>query len=469
MSYNLLEEDWIPVLWKTGKLTRVNLIQALTEAHCIRQIAATNPMDRVATLRFLLALLYWCVGDPPRDPTSGGTFSEAWFTKLCKNKECFNLLGDGNRFYQYRPDSGKDKKLSVNYLIHEVPTGSNVRHFRHSGDGVNGLCRACCATGLLRLPVFTTQGGQGKSPGINGKPPVYVIPLGQSLCETLWLSWRPESNLGTPAWEKPDIALPKTGEVPLLTGLTWLPRRVWLDNPMKPEVPCICCGRKELLIRHCIFAGIGSGKADGRVWNDPHVVRDNNVVMTPSNALADSDTAAGDWAKITAAILSDTKHTSRHRFWVVGFASKQDKYLEAKEFEIFLRLTTESAQIQDAIKEIERWQSGAAGLAKRVVRVVKNKKSSRKHVEIDALVNAIRPHIEASASVKLNSLISDGHPAWEGAANYYEGMMVAISRSISSDFTATALRQRQEIARVKPDMRLKTEKARKSDRRRGDK
>ena len=31
----------------------------------IRQIAASNPMDRMAILRFLLALLYWCKGNPP--------------------------------------------------------------------------------------------------------------------------------------------------------------------------------------------------------------------------------------------------------------------------------------------------------------------------------------------------------------------------------------------------------------------
>lgn len=67
MNYNLLEEKWIPVLWKDGHSGRVGIVEAFTQAGRIRQIAASNPMDRMAILRFLLALLYWCKGNPPDD------------------------------------------------------------------------------------------------------------------------------------------------------------------------------------------------------------------------------------------------------------------------------------------------------------------------------------------------------------------------------------------------------------------
>src|SRR3972149_4985120 len=233
MNYNLLEEKWIPVLWKDGNISSVGIIEALTQAGRIRQIAASNPMDRVAVLRFLLALLYWCKGNPP-DKITNDSFPPDWFKKLHDNKDCFNLLGEGKRFYQYhKSGSGNYTKLSANYLVQEVPTGTNLSHFRHSTDGNNGLCPACCAMGLLRLPVFATSGGRGKPPGVNQKPPIYVIPLGSSLAETLWLSWRKvsDSDLGISAWEKPDLSLSKTGKIPLLTGLKWLQRRVWLDNP----------------------------------------------------------------------------------------------------------------------------------------------------------------------------------------------------------------------------------------------
>ena len=88
MSYNLLEEDWIPVLRKDGTPTRVGINKALTQAGEIRQIAASNPMDRVAILRFLLALLYWCRGNPPDDKDSLSSFPSDWFKKLEDNKDC---------------------------------------------------------------------------------------------------------------------------------------------------------------------------------------------------------------------------------------------------------------------------------------------------------------------------------------------------------------------------------------------
>lgn len=73
MDYNLLKESWIPVLRKDGNSNRVGIREAFEQAGRIRQIAASNPMDRLAILRFLLALLYWCRGNPPDDKDSEDT------------------------------------------------------------------------------------------------------------------------------------------------------------------------------------------------------------------------------------------------------------------------------------------------------------------------------------------------------------------------------------------------------------
>lgn len=460
MNYNLLEEKWIPVLWTDGKTNHVGIIEALTQAGRIRQIAASNPMDRVAILRFLLALLYWCKGNPP-DKIPDESFPPDWFKKLDDNKDCFNLLGDGKRFYQYRKScSGNDTKLSANYLIQEVPTGTNLWHFRHSTDETDGLCPACCAMGLLRLPLFATSGGRGKPPGINAKPPIYVIPLDSSLAKTMLLSWRKVSDLGTPAWEKPDLQLPKKGEVPLLTGLTWLPRRVWLDNPEDSEANCISCGRKEPLIRQCVFAGIGSTKTDkdgqGRVWNDPHVIRGSKDVLKPSNVLDSSDAAVGQWTKIMDAILRGQKADGKGRLWVVGFATVQnDKYLEAMEYEIPRALADQKAQ-----EYIEAWQKESSNL-------VTMKTSSREHVEIRPMVDAIRPHVENKVSAKAGELIAGGDDAWEQAASEYSPMMAIVAKSLSPGFTTTAVQRRRLIAGIKPDMQNTKKAAKKSGRKKG--
>jgi len=471
VNYNLLDEKWLPVLWKDGKTDRVGIIEALKQADRIRQIAAGNPMDRVAILRFLLALLYWCKGILPdgEDSISGDLFPLSWFTKLNDNRDKFSLLGDGTRFYQCKSRSGKDEKLSANYLMQEVPTGINFWHFRHSTDKTNGLCPACCAMGLLRLPLFATSGGRTKPPGINAKPPIYVIPLGSSLAETLRLLWReePSSNLGTPAWVKPDLLLPKTGEIPLLTGLTWLPRRVWLDNPEGPEADCVSCGRKEHLIWQCIFAGIGSTKSDGgRIWRDPNDIRDSkDEVMRPGNPLGASDAAAGQWAKIMAGILRGQKASGACKLWVVGFATVQnDKYLEAMEYEIPLPYAPDDQQVQEHIAKIEMWQEEAS---KNLIRKVRPKKSPRKHIEILPMVAAIRPHVEGRVSAQAGELITGGEAAWEQAAGEYSPMMAAVAKSLSPGYTTAALRRRKQIEEAKPNMGPNTKASKKSGRKEG--
>lgn len=464
MNYNLLEEQWIPVLWRAGNASRVDIIEALKKADRIRQIAASNPMDRVAILRFLLALLYWCQGNPPEGE---GLISRDSFSldRLNENRDCFNLLGNGKRFYQCKPENAT-KRLSANYLLQEVPTGTNYWHFRHSTDDFSGLCPACCAMGLLRLPLFATSGGRGKPPGINLKPPIYVIPLGSSLADTLRLSWRKVSKLGTPAWEKPDSELPTNG-VPLLTGLTWLPRRVWMDDPEEPETNCISCGRKEPLIRQCVFAGIGSTKTDGgRVWNDPHVIRDSKDVVKPSDALGASDAASGQWAKIVAGVLGGQKADYERRLWVVGFATVQnDKYLEATEYEVSLPRMQDDQKLRESIEKIEKWQKEVSNLARKV----RPKEASRKHLEIPPMIAAIRPHVEGRVSEKAGELIVGGDGAWEQAASEYSPMMATIAKSLSPGYTTAAVLRREQIASVTPAMKRMTRAAKPSKKKGGDK
>jgi len=474
MNYNLLEEKWIPVLYRDGQSDRVPIRRALEDAGWIRQIAASNPMDRVAILRFLLALLYWCKGNPPDEANAAqcDSFPSDWFKKLDDDRECFNLLGDGKRFYQCAHSAKSVKKLSANYLVHEVPTGTNAWHFRHATDGTDGLCPACSAMGLLRLPLFATSGGQGKSPGINAKPPLYVMPVGKSLAATLRLSWRNVSCLGTPAWEQPDIRLPNKGEVPLLTGLTWLPRRVWLDNADAPEANCISCGNRGSLMRRCVFAGVGSTKTvEGRmgpIWRDPHVIYEQNskgevTSLHASDALTPADAAAGRWAKTVAGVVRYKEPPEGTIAWVVGFSTvKNDKYLEATE--CFFPFPRSTEQIEPFIERIQQWQRQSLDRRCRP----KEKSSSRKHVEIPAAIAAIRPHVENAVSANVPQLLAGGDEAWEHAARHYRPMMESIAQSLSPGFTTAAVQRRQQIAGVMPDMRQPAHPNDKSSRKKGD-
>lgn len=473
MNYNLLDKEWIPVLYRNGDWKRVGIRKALEDAGRIREIAASNPMDRVAILRFLLAILYWCKGNPPEGENEQleGSFPTEWFAKLEENRDCFDLLGDGKRFYQdQRVSTGRESKLAANYLIHEVPTGRNAWHFRHSIDEVDGLCLACCALGLLRLPLFATSGGRGKPPGINAKPPVYAIPIGSCLAATLRLSWCEKVGFGIPSWESVGTELPSRGQVPILTGMTWLPRRVWLDDPEAPVDFCVACGRRELLVRRCVFAGIGSSKTgdkeSGRTWRDPHVLYAPDAKgivnsLHAGDALGASDAAAAQWAKVVSAAVQNEggsrSDASRARMWIVGFSTVQnDKYLEAIEF--VLQMPDVGQRLPEAIGRIENWQKEGRRLQKRI----------HKSESIStSVVNAVRPHVETVVSGRAGGLISGDSEGWQAAAETYRPLMQSIARSLAPGVAVEAVQWRRHISNVTPDMRTQTESVKKPRRRKG--
>jgi len=463
VNYNLLDEKWIPALYNNGINKRVNLMEALMQASRIREIASANPMDRVAILRFLLALLYWCKGNPPdaEDEIARGPFPRDWFKKLDDNKDCFDLLGDGKRFYQ---DLTAKRPRPATVLIQELPAGHNFWHFKHSTDNKSGLCSACCATGLLRLPLFAVSSLSGPGEpnlmaGINGVPPVYAAPWGKSLLETLRANWTACGNIGEPSWGRYRATQEPDADVPLLTGLTLLPRRVFLHDPIKTGYACAGCAARELpLILGCEYQT--AGKQENAKWNDPHALYSGSG---PRKAMRAADlTASGrfrldrPWADLLVRILETRKPTA---LLVVGFATNKAKNIDVWECTIDIPPTTSVQEVAPALAR--KWQLEGRVLEEEIKKVTRSKGKGA------AIIAALRPTVESSVSEKVGELISQDSDAWEQATHDYSPMMAAVARSLSPGYTIAALQRRRQIANVKPDMRLKVGGAEKTDRKKG--
>jgi hypothetical protein len=99
MNYNLLEEKWIPVLWKDGNTDHVNIIEALKNAGKIRFITLASPFDYFAVHRFILTLLYWKadlaggVEDVRKSLLKEGKVPAAVIDGILDELHCFNLFG----------------------------------------------------------------------------------------------------------------------------------------------------------------------------------------------------------------------------------------------------------------------------------------------------------------------------------------------------------------------------------------
>jgi len=223
-TFNLLEEKWIPVLYVDGKTDRLGIIETLKEAGRIRQIAASNPMDRVALPRFLMAVLLWCKENAKSSLAEleerGADIPGDWLVKLEEHRAAFDLLGDGERFYQDKtlPDGllkAKQKKWDdhqrrakkkkdpktrptgldhedfrpIGDLLIEFPTETKIAHFSHVRDKEYGLCPACCALGIIRFSTWANAYGGGcYTAAVNGPAPAYVIKEGRTLQQTFLLN-----------------------------------------------------------------------------------------------------------------------------------------------------------------------------------------------------------------------------------------------------------------------------------------
>lgn len=243
MRFDLTEEPWIPVRGPGGDERELGLRALFREAPDLADLAIAFAPERVAVTRILVAVLQAATRGP-----SGRAERIAWLddpravvdgieTYLDRWAERFDLF-DEHRPFMQRPVGDDVKDTTVAALRIDWASGNNATLFDHHRDGTPPALSAGSAARAL-LTTLLHQPGGGVSVPFNrtdspGSKPLLVLPLGQTLWETLVLC--------SPAYDGPDDDVPiwerydddhtpdKGGTMPLgwLDRLTWRSRAVRL-------------------------------------------------------------------------------------------------------------------------------------------------------------------------------------------------------------------------------------------------
>ncbi|MCB5229104.1 MAG: type I-E CRISPR-associated protein Cse1/CasA [Candidatus Cloacimonetes bacterium] len=437
--YNLLYEKWLSVLREDGVYDMIGINDALKEATSL-QLAANNPMDRFAAFRFLLTVGYWCYINTEQPPIPGQALPHEWQDWLDKNSQYFELFHDKHRFWQ---DDNRDRLRPVTDLIHEIPTASNFWHLNHVTDYKDGLCPACCAKGLLRLPIFTTAGGRGIGAGINGTPPFYYIWMGKNLAETIELNWKPEENMGTPAWLLPQSQNESTS-LPLLEGLTWTPRKVYLYGPENRGDRCALCGA----MAEGLVYSINNDQIkvpDNINWKDPHAIYKKNDAQVNAKMVLMSDKESifvdMDWYEPVVDLLRYKQHRKEVKIFLLGFTSDKAKFVDVwgKTFTIPTKNPDE-----DVLYQLHNrlWCINA-------MRKIPLRGNYRNSVGLTQVADII-PHVENTISSRISDLISGERYNLDDADREYRPLLKKVAASMEANIGILAETSRTKIMYRKP-------------------
>jgi CRISPR system Cascade subunit CasA len=219
MNFNALDDPWILVRWKDGRVSEVGIREALERASEIAELADPSPLVVTVQLRLLLALLYrivteyewetvWEAKQLPADKLTA--YFDQW-------RDRFLLFGE-RPFLQY-PGLTTDKPGPLSKMAPEMVSGNNATLFDHNEDDSGTAYRPADALRMLLVGHAYGLGGLLKAKGtIDGAAfthpsatdaviarGVSLHLAGESLFETLLLNLAPTKNPSAndaPAWER---------------------------------------------------------------------------------------------------------------------------------------------------------------------------------------------------------------------------------------------------------------------------
>jgi len=307
-SFNLWTLPWIDLEKQDGTIERTGIGKVLLHAEVYRAIFSPSPLTIVGIHRLLMAILQfaykpgkssdikklWAEGKFFPDPIEA--FSQQFSSR-------FDLFSVKEPFMQSADipiAADRSTAKPVTYLAPEIPAGTGITHYCHGDEDDQVFCPACAAHGLVTIPAFATSGGAGIKPSINGVPPIYILPGGSNLFESLAASlvlpaYQPQiaSRLVDNAWWIREPVVERSSscnEVGYLHSLTFPARRVRL-HPEKLTKRCSRCNAEsEWGVRQMVFEMGESRPKEAAFWFDPFAAykigRDKPIPFRPVNGKA---------------------------------------------------------------------------------------------------------------------------------------------------------------------------------------
>jgi CRISPR system Cascade subunit CasA len=289
VTFNLWTEPWIHALTLHGLPERLGLRDCLVRAHELSLLSDPSPLV-VACLQRLLAAIAQDIFRPASvlplaKLIQSGAFPEPAVDAFGEQyAPRFDLFSENEPFLQtgdIQPavPTRKGDAKTVAYLFPEEPSATNINHFFHRYDDESQYSPATAATGLITMSAFAIAGGAGIKPSINGVPPLYVLPFGENLFETIAYSivtseYQPparDRDNDRPAWRR-DTSIKRSEvveEVGYLDSLTFPARRVRLFPERTPGY-CSRSGEfSDVLVRRMVFEMGWSRPKEAEFWRDP--------------------------------------------------------------------------------------------------------------------------------------------------------------------------------------------------------
>lgn len=251
LSFNLLCQPWIPVLWRDEavepKEPKVGIREALERAPEIRCISHTSPFIEFGLYRLLITIVldaYIVAGKRPtigkmREMLAAEQFDASIIScYLDKYSKGFDLWGDDIGFLQRQPATDK-KAEAVVRMFAAIPSGTNVVHWHHEEEKEVAVPEAVAAQFLSTVSPWNFKTKPGEARTLAGDPPMYALVLGDTLFETIILNLpRPSGRTSSkqeqdngPVWRTPLENLRDLPKSPTLAqGYTWPVRVIRLEE-----------------------------------------------------------------------------------------------------------------------------------------------------------------------------------------------------------------------------------------------
>lgn len=215
MAYNLIDERWIPVERRSGRVEMIAPAEIADREDPPLRVASPRPDFDGALLEFLIGLLQTAAA-PANDRAWEREFETPPTVQALKKRfdtvrDAFFLDGDGPRFMQDLTVA-KDSRASAEPIgallvdrigesaLHESPT-----LFAKPGLFLE-LGFPAAAVALMALQTYAPAGGRGQLTSLRGGGPLTTLIVADVLWQTAWLNVLPRPEFETRVPGDPSIA-----------------------------------------------------------------------------------------------------------------------------------------------------------------------------------------------------------------------------------------------------------------------